>query len=300
MKKFLLLGCCYLASVILASCTPNPAYSNLTPETSTPIPSPTPIPENFSDFSLHVYNTFISAVQTDGAEYRVYTNKGMDRSENDGDPSYTFSINIGSLSSCSVDIYENSRSLKISFSGNYFDNKAPDPKMIKSTIRSTIKCIDPEASKDKIEALMDVLVSSYDGSSYSKIVDYRGYSLFLEPDPFFKGIAFYALYRDYYLSKAIDIAEYKQGSKAAITAPLNAGELYFAIGTVMENDYSYASISPARKLTVKTESDEYIPMSYNYVTIPIELSIGKKFVFYGKVSGGSPTILLINHVSFIK
>lgn len=298
MKKHLALFCCFIVLFVFTSCAPQTisGYPG-TQITPTIEPEPTSVPQEFTRFSIHIYNTFRSMAGNPGVGFYMPPKGPMTRSDNEGKPFYAFSLSGESVTTGSVTIYENTESIEASFIGDNFSNRKVDPKTVKSAIRAVILALDPGANSDTTDSIIGSLIDSYDGNSYSKIIQHKGYSFFIEPEMF--GLAFYALKTDVYMNADFDKAQYKKGNETSIAAPLNKGESYFITGTVVRSKYSDRHLFAVQYVDILTDDNEYLTMAIQYNITPIEVPVGEKYVFYGSVreQTAREAVLWIDHVA---
>lgn len=245
-------------------------------------PTPTPIQKpSYPEAVENLYNRIIETGEENNLSFCIDDTLKYNIS------SYEFSLALSENPSANgkaiFRINENNKSFEICFLESIYGNVAPSLKL--DTLKATLLYIDNSLNISDAENIITDLCGDYTGSAYSEILTLNDYNIVFVPTTY--EMEFHAIYNSEIKPKDFNEANYSQGNFNSITSTLNVGKKVYLEGTVVEkgertingaaSDVRYGSI------LINADDGKEYEIIVKYQELPISLSIGDKYTFYGFV-----------------
>ncbi len=257
----------------------------ISPEIPSPMltsnPSPTQIENELPDNVEVLYNSLVSICDSNTFCYTV-----LNKPENAISAyqfSFGYSENPSSNGSAMFSIKEDKKSFSISFLESSYGNVAPP--LIMDTLKAAIMYIDNTINSDEAEKLIVDLCSSYDGSSYTHIIEINGYNLLFAPTSYH--MEFHAISDNEIIPRGFSVINYSEASLDQMKSTLNIGKKFYLEGIVVDVKERViagaASDMRCGSITVSTEENDEYEIIVQYQDLPVVIEIDAKYTFYGFV-----------------
>lgn len=164
-----------------------------------------------------------------------------------------------------------------------------DNQMVKDFICASLYATSPQKGNEDIIPAMQELVNSYNGDSFSQVLDNGDCVLFIEPADKPLGITtLYLRYKDeYHLgNRSYSAEDYSELVFENALSEMNKGDLIYFSGTVIESGYEDIYGKGWKNYFIKSELEngQNVYAVYTFQYSPVQFEVGKNYQFYGNIA----------------